>query len=43
MSGDNKDNQERENIPNFFTPIAKMDFVQLARIIDFIPDATLGS
>ena len=42
MSGDNKDNQERENIPNFFTPIAKMDFVQLARIIDFIPDATLA-
>ena len=33
---------KRENIPNFFTPIAKMDFVQLARIIDFIPDATLA-
>ena len=42
MSGDNNDNQKKEIISNFSTAIAKMDFIQLARIIDFIPDATLA-
>lgn len=42
MSGNNNDNQKKEIIPNFSTAIAKFDYVQLARIIDFIPDATLA-
>jgi hypothetical protein len=42
MSGNNKDNQEMETISKFSSIIAKMDFIQLARIIDFIPDATLA-
>jgi PAS domain S-box-containing protein len=42
MSGNNKDNQEMETISKFSSIIAKMDFIQLARIIDLIPDATLA-
>ena len=42
MSGNNKDNQETEAISNFSTTIAKLDLIQPARIIDFIPDATLA-
>ena len=40
--GDGKDNQEKESISNCSTTTAEMDFIQLARIIDFIPDATLA-
>ncbi|MCX6677411.1 MAG: ATP-binding protein [Methanothrix sp.] len=42
MSGDDKDNQERESISNCSATTAKMDFIQPASIIDFVPDATLA-
>ncbi len=42
MSGDGKDNQEREVISNCSATTVKMDFIQLARIVDFVPDATLA-
>jgi len=42
MSGDGKDNREREIISSCSAATVKMDFIQLARIIDFVPDATLA-
>ena len=42
MSGDCKDNQDREIISNCSTTTVEIDFIQLARIVDFLPDATLA-
>ena len=42
MSGDCKDNQGQEVISNRSTTTVEIDFIQLARIVDFLPDATLA-
>ncbi len=42
MSGDGKYNQGREIVSNCSTTTVEIDFMQLARIVDFVPDATLA-
>ena len=42
MSADDKDNPRTKTISDCPGAIAEMDFNQLARIIDFVPDATLA-